>query len=139
MKLRKLSSVGHNAAASYMSTISHIGQSYTTTFIYRLALKRGLATVELDVLNASSEPSFDNADLRASLLELKVKFLGLLERESLPAEAVTSYKLSMQLLGSMRDVVDLQCTPTITDLNGKLYNCAAVREKYPAPITGNWP
>ena len=63
----------------------------------------------------------------------------MLEKESLSAEAVASYKLTMKLLGTLRDVVDLECYPTIVDIKGKLYTCASVRKKYTEPITGLWP
>lgn len=139
MKLKKLAAVGHNAAASYMSTLSHIDVEYASTFIYRLALKRELSSIELDVLNASVQPPIDNKPLRLSLLGLKTQFLELLGKESLPPESVSDYTLTMRLLGTMRDVVDLQCEPSIVDLNGKVHKCAHVRERYAAPIKGIWP
>jgi hypothetical protein len=139
MKLKKLSAVGHNAAASFMSTLSHIDVEYASTFIYRLALNRGLTSIELDVLDASVTPVIVSEQLHDALLRLKAQFLELLGKESLPADAVIAYTLTMRLFGSMRDVVDLQCEPVIVDLNGKIHKCAHVRERYPAPIKGIWP
>jgi hypothetical protein len=139
MKLKKLAAVGHNAAASYMSTLSHIDGEYASTFIYGLAFKRGVMTLQLDVLNTSIDPAIDNKHLRTSLLALRSQFLSLLEKESLPAESVNAYTLTMRALGNQRDVVDLQCEPLIVDLNGKVHKCAHVRERYPSPIKGIWP
>ncbi len=139
MKLKKLAAVGHNAAASYMSTLSHIDGEYASTFIYRLALKREMTAIQLDVLNANVDPAIDNKQLRSSLLALRSQFLELLGKESLPADSVHAYTLTMRLLGNQRDVVDLQCEPVIVDLNGKVHKCAHVRERYSAPIKGIWP
>lgn len=134
MKLRNLKSVGHNAAHSYLSTLSHIEEEYTATVLYREALKAGMSKLELDVLNVTFSHLSRADDIRRSLQELQQKFLELLSKENIPSEAVKSYKLLLELKGSRMDVVDFQCKPVIIDLNNKVYECAIVSEKYIEPV-----
>ena len=134
MKLKNLKSVGHNTAHSYLSTLGHIGGMYASTYLHRLALKNGRSTIELDVLNASISGLAPDNNVKNSLQELRAQFTELLRKEGIPAEAVKTYKLSIELLGNRMDVVDIQCTPFLIDWNDKAYNCALVREKYPEPV-----
>jgi len=133
MKLKKLRAIGHNAAHSYLSTLGHIGQEYTCTVLHRLALQNNLFCLELDVLNTELQP-IQNASVKASLFDFRQQFFDMLERESIPARAVISYKMLVERLGSRMDVVDIRCEPELTDLNGKIYNCAEILQKYPAPV-----
>ena len=134
MKLKNLKSVGHNTAHSYLSTLGHIDGMYASTYLHRLALKNGLSIIKLDVLNASISGLALDDDAKNSLQELRTQFTELLRKEGIPFEAIKAYKLSIKLLGNRIDIVDIQCTPLLIDWNDKAYNCASVREKYPAPV-----
>jgi len=133
MKLKNLKSIGHNAAHSYFSTLSHIGQKYTCTVLYRFALKNGLSQLELDVLNSSVNP-LQNAEIEGSLLEFRQRFVEMLNRENIPIEAVSSYKLIVDRIGDRTDVINLRGKPELVDVNGKAYICAEIWAKYPEPI-----
>ena len=133
MKLKKLKSIGHNAAHSYFSMLSHIGQEYTCTVLHRLALNHDLSHLELDVLKAEMYPLRSN-DVEASLSGFRQQFFGLLQQELIPAETVKSYKLIIEFLGKRADVIDLRCRPELVDTNGKVHACAEVWQKYPEPI-----
>ena len=134
MKLKKLRSVGHNTAASYLSTLSLIGGKYTSTVLYRLTLEMGVTSLEIDVINNTTVPSVEHSGIKASLNQLKERFIEILGKEEIPFEAVKSFKISMDLLGKRKDVVDIRCRPIIIDWNDKKYECALVHEKYPEPI-----
>ena len=133
MQLTKLKSIGHNAAHSYFSALSHIDQTYTCTVLHRFALHNGLSQLELDVLNAKIYP-LQNKEIEASLSNFRQRFIALLERENIPIEAVKSYKLVVERLGDRIDIVDLRGKPELVDMNGKAYLCAEVWAKYPEPI-----
>ncbi|MGI4874181.1 MAG: hypothetical protein ACRYFX_23720 [Janthinobacterium lividum] len=133
MKLKKLKSIGHNAAHSYFSTLGHIGQEYTCTVLHRLALTNELSHLELDVLNAKVHP-IQNLAVEESLSDFREQFFNILQRENIPVEAVESYRLSVELLGNRMDVVDIRCQPQLTDMNGKIHVCAEIRQKYPEPV-----
>ncbi|UOQ74283.1 hypothetical protein [Hymenobacter cellulosilyticus] len=133
MKLKKLKSIGHNAAHSYFSTLSHIGPQYTCTVLHQLALRNGLLQLELDVLNVEMLP-LRNEDVEVSLLDFRQQFFGLLRQENIPAEAVTSYKLVVERLGERADVVDLRCRPELVDIHGKTHICTEVWQKYSESI-----
>src|SRR5215217_5896758 len=98
MKLKKLISVGHNTAASYLSTLSLINGKYTSTVLYRLALKMGVTNLEMDVSNSTTVPSIDNSGVKVSLRQLKERFIEILGKEGIPYEAVKSFKISRDLL-----------------------------------------
>lgn len=134
MKLKKLKSVGHNTAASYLSTLSQIGTKYTSTVLYRLTLEIGVKSLEMDVLNNFTVPSLEHSGIKASLDQLKERFIEILSKEEIPYEAVKSFKISLDLLGNRKDVVDIRCRPIIIDWNDKKHECAPVYEKYPEPI-----
>ena len=134
MKLKKLKAVGHNTAASYLSTLSLIGGKYTSTVLYRLTLEMGVSSLEIDVLNYSTIPSIEHSGIKASLSELKERFIEILGKEEIPYEAVKSFKISIDILGKRKDVIDIRCRPIIIDWNDKKYECALVHEKYPDPI-----
>lgn len=133
MKLKNLKSIGHNAAHSYFSALSHIGQKYTCTVLHRFALHNGLSQLELDVLNAEMYP-LRNKEVEASLSDFRKQFLALLKHENIPVEAVKSYKLIVERLGNRIDVVDLRGQPELVDVNDKTYVCAEIWAKYPEPI-----
>ena len=133
MQLTKLKSIGHNAAHSYFSALSHIDQTYTCTVLHRFALHNGLSQLELDVLNAKIYP-LQNKEIEASLSNFRQRFIALLERENIPIEAVKSYKLVVERLGDRIDIVDLRGKPELVDMNCKAYLCAEVWAKYPEPI-----
>lgn len=94
----------------------------------------GFTHLELDVLNNTIYPSIEHSGVKTSLSQLKVRFLEILYKEEIHFEAVKSFKISIDLLGSREDVVDIRCKPIIVDWNGKEYECASVYEKYPEPI-----
>jgi len=133
MKLRKLKSVGYNAAHSYFSTLGHIGQEYTCTVLHRLALTSELFKLELDVLNAKAHP-IQNLAVEDSLSDLRQQFFIMLQHENIPIEAVKSYKIIVERLGTRMDVVDIRCYPQLTDMNGKIHVCAEIWQKYPAQV-----
>jgi len=133
MKLKNLKSIGHNAAHSYFSTLSHIGHNYTCTVLHRFALQNGLSQLELDVLNINVSP-LQNTEIEASLLDFRQRFFELLNRENIPIEAVSSYKLVVERMGERIDVIDLRGNPELVDVNGKAYICAEIWAKYPEPV-----
>ena len=133
MKLKNLKSIGHNAAHSYFSTLSHINQEYTCTVLHRFALHNGLSQLELDVLNAEMHP-LQSKEIEVSLSDFRQQFFALLKNENIPTEAVKSYKLVVERLGDRIDAVDLRGQPELIDMNGKAYLCAEVWAKYPEPI-----
>lgn len=135
MKLKKLKSVGHSTASSYMSTLSSINGNYATTIVYRYGLKNGLKKFTLDVLKEEIEGDIRHKGIENSLKNLKLQFYDILKKEGLTEDSVTSYKPNFIILGNQRDIIDIQCEPKVIDLNGKLYECAYVREKYPESIT----
>jgi len=98
MKLKNLKSVGHNTAHSYLSTLGHISGIYASTYLHRLVLRSGSATVELDVLNASISPFAPDNEVTNSLQDLQAQFMELLQKEGIPAEAVKTYKLSIEVV-----------------------------------------
>jgi hypothetical protein len=133
MKLKKLRAIGHNAAHSYFSTLGHIGQEYTSTVLHRLALQNDIIQLELDVLNTKLRP-VQNIAIEASLFDFRMQFFNMLWHENIPVEAVNSYKIFVERLSDRMDVVDIRCQPELKDSNGKVYNCAEVLSKYPAPV-----
>ena len=133
MKLKNLKSIGHNAAHSYFSTLSHINQEYTCTVLHRFALHNGLSQLKLDVLNAEIHP-LQSKEIEASLSDFRQQFITLLKNENIPTEAVKSFKLIVERLGDRIDVVDLHGKPELIDMNDKAYLCAEVWAKYPEPI-----
>ena len=134
MKLKKLKSVGHNTAAYYLSTLSLIGGKYTSTVLYQLALEMGVTSLEIDVINNITVPSIEHSGIKSSVSQLKERFIEILNKEEIPYEAVKSFKITIDLLGIRKDVVDIRCRPIIIDWNDKKYECALVHEKYPEPI-----
>ena len=133
MKLKNLKFIGHNAAHSYFSMLSHIVQKYTCTVLYRFALHNGLSQLELDVLNAEMYP-LRNKEIEASLSDFRKQFITLLKHENIPVETVKSYKLIVERLSDRIDVVDLRGQPELIDINGKTYTCAEIWAKYPEPV-----
>ncbi|OWP62422.1 hypothetical protein CDA63_14115 [Hymenobacter amundsenii] len=107
---------------------------YASTYLYRMALNSGVLVVKIDVLNACAPAFLRDDKLIKSLQELRIQFIGLLSKESIPAEAVKTYKLFIEVIGNRPDVVDIQCKPIIVDWNDKVCKCAPVREKYPEPV-----
>ncbi|KAA9338459.1 hypothetical protein F0P96_06395 [Hymenobacter busanensis] len=133
MKLKKLKSIGHNAAHSYFSTMSHIGQQYTCTVLHRFALHNDLSQLELDVLKAEMHP-LRSTEVEASLSNFRQQFFDLLQHEDISVEAVKSYKLVVERLGDRVDVIDICCRPELVDMNDKVHVCAGVWQKYPESV-----
>ena len=133
MKLKKLRAIGHNAAHSYFSTLGHIGQEYTCTVLHRLALRSNLFRLELDVLTIKLQPA-QNVAVEAALSNFRQQFFKMLQHENIPVEAVKTYKILVERLGDRMDVVNIRCKPELTDLNGKIYDCAEIYQKYPEPV-----
>jgi hypothetical protein len=75
-----------------------------------------------------------NTAVEASLFDFRTHFFDMLQHENIPAEAVNSYKIFVERLSDRMDIVDIRCQPELIDSNGKVYNCAEVLSKYPAPV-----
>ncbi|MDJ0366597.1 hypothetical protein QMK33_15670 [Hymenobacter sp. H14-R3] len=89
--------------------------------------------LELDVLNTRLQPA-QNTAFEASLFDFRMQFFDMLQHENIPVEAVNSYKIFVERLSDRMDVIDIRCQPELKDSNGKVYNCAEVFSKYPAPV-----
>jgi len=126
---KKLKSIAHNTAHSYLSLMNYDGKEYIVERLFQIAKQSKQTNILINILKPSIEPAvYATVEIIDSLIYLKRDFERLLSAEMFSIDDIksASIRVDFDLEGTKQsdnvpglELPRYKCTSEIVDLNGK--------------------